>query len=117
MKTRLFVVIFAIFMMPTLCFGMIPTADTPGFIQSINEGVETVMSKIENSKQVLTLQEMMTKAGSAVSTVSEKINEVKAVIEVEKKKIENWIKDAKEFIEEKRIYLEIAMAVAASPSN
>ncbi len=114
MKTRLFVVIFAIFMMPTLCFGMIPTTDTPGFIQSINEGIETVMSKIENSKQVLALQEMMTKAGSAVATVSEKINEIKAVIEVEKKKIENWIKDAKEFIEERRIYLEIAMAVVSA---
>ena len=114
MKTRLFAVIFAIFMMPTLCFGMIPTADTPGFIQSINEGIETVMSKIENSKQVLALQEMMAKAGSAVATVSEKINEVKAVIEVEKKKIENWIKDAKEFIEERRIYLEIAMAVVSA---
>ena len=47
MKTRLFVVVFSIFMMPALSFAMIPTADFPGTVQSAIETVETTMSKVE----------------------------------------------------------------------
>ena len=97
MKTRFIVMLLSITIMPSISFAGVPTIDILGTPQAFIETVQTVASKIENSKQVLTIQKTMSKIGSAKASISDFINKQKDVITKYKEKMESYIAKGKEY--------------------
>ena len=91
MKIRFIVILLSILSISTMSFAGVPTVDILGTPQAFIETVQTTASKIENSKQVLTMQETMSKIGSARSSVSDFINKQKDVANEYKEKMDEYI--------------------------
>ena len=104
MKTRFFIVVFSIFILPTVCLAQVITSDTTGTPIAISEQFQTTMSKMQNSKQVLTLQKVMAKMGSAKSTLSEALNKGKDIFSEIKQKGEEYAGKIKSFGDEAKAY-------------
>ena len=97
MKTRFIVMLLSIVVAPSISFAGVPTVDIIGTPQAFIETVQTIAGKVENSKQVLTIQKTMSKMGSAKSSISDFINKQKDVITKYKEKMESYIAKGKEY--------------------
>ena len=97
MKTRFIVMLLSITIMPSISFAGVPTIDILGTPQAFIETVQTVASKIENSKQVLTIQKNKSKIVTAIASISDFINKQKDVITKYKEKMESYIAKGKEY--------------------
>ncbi len=106
MKIRFIVILLSILSMSTMSFAGVPTVDILGTPQAFIETVQTVASKIENSKQVLTMQETMSKIGSARSSVSDFINKQKDVANEYKEKMDEYIARGEDYMAKFEAYKE-----------
>ena len=103
MKIRFVIVLLGI-LIPVTSFAGFPSFDPMNFGVNISENMQTVLSKVETSKQVETMQTTLTKVGSAKASVSSFINEQKKVIENYKAKYEKYSKDVSGYLEKAKAY-------------
>ena len=97
---------------PSISFAGVPTVDIIGTPQAFIETIQTIAGKVENSKQVLTIQKTMSKMGSAKSSISDFINKQKDAVTKYKEKMDNYIAKGKEYAAKAEAYKAEALKYA-----
>ena len=107
MKIRFIIVLLGI-LVPATSFAGFPSFDPMNFGVNISENVQTVLSKVENSQQVVTMQKTLAKIGSAKDSISSFINKQKDVINKVKEKAAKYKEAVSGYVEKAKVYAEKA---------
>ena len=111
MKTRFITAIVVSMLISRVSFAGVPTADVLNLGPNVLENIQTTLSKVENSQQVVTIQATLSKIGSVKNSVSDFINKQKDVIKKYREKMETYIEEGKKYAEKVKAYAAVAVTV------